>query len=363
MKYTTVLAKTLAAWMLPLAVSTATLAPVPVQAQATTDLFPIRIAQQPQRWALAWYVANDKGWFKEMGLAPEFSTFSSGAVAIAAGASGSWDVGSAGDIPAMVGASRYGLQTIGLANYTAGILAIMAAQDKAEEYLKNPQAMRGKTIPVTSNTTGHWSAAECLAQKFGLRAQDYRFVNLSPPDINAAVMSGRYDVAAVWAPNTYILQDAIGAKVICTGDEIRLPVHDYLFVTPTFAQKNPEVVARVMAVYLRAIAWERAHPQEAIQYLKVFYDSVGVNIPDQYLEEELRGRRVFTIEEQDALMTPPSPGARSQLAQWWSQVGAFMQSVNVIRSIPDPDQLIVDKYLRMVQNDPKLRAFVAEGAK
>jgi len=362
MKYATAFAKLRAVWMLPLAVSTLMFTPIHAQMQATTDLFPIRIAQQPQRWALAWYVANEKGWFKEMGLVPEFSTFSSGAVAIAAGASGSWDVGSAGDIPAMVGASRYGLQTIGLANYTAGILAIMATQDKADTYLKNPAAMQGKTIPVTSNTTGHWSAAECLAQKFGLRAQDYRFVNLSPPDINAAVMSGRYDVAAVWAPNTYILQDAIGAKVICTGDEIRLPVHDYLFVTPTFAQKNPEVVARLMAVYLRAIAWERAHPQEAIAYLKTFYESVGVNIPEQYLEEELHGRRVFTLEEQDALMTPP-PGGKSQLAQWWNQVGAFMQSVNVIRTIPDPDQLIVDKYLRMVQNDPQLSAFVAEGAK
>src|SRR5690606_22596500 len=98
----------------------------------------IRIAPQPQRWGLEWYIATQKGWWKQVGLDPVMSTFSPGAPEIAAGASGSWDVGGAGNIPSVLGASRYGLQTIGLADGEAAIISIMATKDKADAYAKNP---------------------------------------------------------------------------------------------------------------------------------------------------------------------------------------------------------------------------------
>lgn len=40
-----------------------------------------------------------------------------------------------------------------------------------------------------------------------------------------------------------------------------------------------------------------------------------------------------------------------------------MMSVKMIKSVPDPKTNITNKYLKMVQDDPKLRAFVAEGSK
>jgi ABC-type nitrate/sulfonate/bicarbonate transport system substrate-binding protein len=39
-------------------------------------LTPIKISYQPSLyWALPFHVATEKGWWKEVGLAPEFSTF------------------------------------------------------------------------------------------------------------------------------------------------------------------------------------------------------------------------------------------------------------------------------------------------
>lgn len=320
------------------------------------DLFTIRIGQQPQRWALEWYIASEKGWWKEVGLNPVMSTFASGAVEIAAGASGSWDVGGAGNIPAVLGASKYGLQTIGIADAEGAIITLMATKDKADGYLKNHALLKGKTIPVTTNSTGHWGAVECLSKKFGLKPEDYRLVNLSPPDINAAVMSGKYDVSSVWAPNTYILEDAIGAKVICTGAELKLPIHSYLFTTAAFAKKNPEIVAKFLAVYLRAIAWEKAHPKETEAYLKSFFGTVGVTFPDKYLAQELRDRPAYDLAEQRKIFEKVSTG-NSEIGKWWNEVGKFMVSVGVINTIPDPKTLVTDKYLQMIQSDPKLKEF------
>ncbi len=333
----------------------------PAAGAADTALFPIRVSQQPQRWALEWYIATQKGWWQQLGLQPTMAMFASGAPQVAAGASGSWDVGGAGDLPAVLGASRYGLQTIAIADQEAAIITIMAAKDKAAQYVHNPALMKGKTIPVTTNSTGEWGAAVCLEKKFGLKAGDYRFVNLSPPEINAAMSSGRYDVSEVWAPNTYILDSTIGAKVICDGGEMGLPITSNVFVTPAFAKKHPEEVAKFLAIYLRAVAWERAHPEETVKMLGAFFRSVGVNVADKYLPTELHNRPAFTLQEQLKIFQGSATG-RSEAAKWSDAVAQFMKSVGVINKVPDAKTYVTDKYLLMIEHDPKLKHFAENGA-
>lgn len=338
--------------------------PTQVSAQtapAGEGLATIRISAQPQRQSLELYIASEKGWWREVGLNPVISNFASGAVQVAAGASGSWDVGAAGNIPSLLGASRYGLQTIGIADGEAAIITMMATKDEADEYLKDPKRLKGKTIPVTTNSTGHWGTVECLTKKFGLKPDEYRLVNLSPPDINTAVMSGKYDVTSAWAPNTYILEEAVGAKVICSGKELQLPIHSYLFTTREFAEKNPELVAKFVAVYLRAVAWEKAHPKEAEAYLKAYFNSVGVKFPDKYLAQELRDRPAFDLEEQLKIFDE-SKGP-SEILGWWNRVGEFMVSMGIVSKIPDPKRNMTSKYLQMIQNDPKLKAFATNAGK
>lgn len=336
----------------------------PIYAQAQTaaeELFTIRVAQQPQRWALPWYVASQKGWWKELGLKAEIFTFASGAPEIAAGASDSWDVGGAGNIPSVLGAARYGLTTIAIANSEEQIITLTATKEKADEYLKNPELLKGKTIPVPTNSTGHWGAMVCMSKKFGLKPDEYRLVNLSPPEINAAVSSGRYDVAQVWAPNTYLLDDSMGAKPICTGEEVGLPITSNVFVTPKFADAHPQETAKFLAIYLRGVAWEKAHPEEAKEMLGKFFKSAGVNIPEKYLSVELKSRPSYVLTEQLQRMTPDANG-KSFLSESWHQVSDFMVSVGVARKVPEYEEFATDKYLKMVAADPVLKAFAENTA-
>ena len=92
-------------------------------AQALT---PIKISYQPSLyWALPFHVATEKGWWKEVGLAPEFSTFPAGVPQIAASAAGSWDVGGTGSVPAVLGHVRFGIKTIGAADDECNIPALL----------------------------------------------------------------------------------------------------------------------------------------------------------------------------------------------------------------------------------------------
>ena len=124
------------------------------QAQLTE----IKVSYQPALyWALPFYVAEEKGWWAELGLKATFSTFPAGVPQIAASASKSWDVGGVGSVPAVLGAARYNLLTIGLTNDESAGNALVAVASKAEGFAKNPQSIKGQTIVLTANSTGDFA--------------------------------------------------------------------------------------------------------------------------------------------------------------------------------------------------------------
>ena len=103
---------------------------------------PIRISYQPALyWALPFYVAAEKGWYAEVGLKPEFSTFPAGVPQIAASAAKSWDVGGTGSVPATLGAVRYNLLTIGITNDESYGNALLATAKTADAFMKNPASI------------------------------------------------------------------------------------------------------------------------------------------------------------------------------------------------------------------------------
>ena len=125
-------------------VALAALAAAPALAQQPAE---IKVSYQPALyWSLPFYVATEKGWWAELGLKPVFSTFPAGVPQIAASAAKSWDVGGTGSVPAVLGAVRYNLMTIGLTNDESAGNALMASGAKAEGFLKNPASIKGQTI-------------------------------------------------------------------------------------------------------------------------------------------------------------------------------------------------------------------------
>src|SRR3954470_18628161 len=118
----------------------------------------IKVSYQPALyWSLPFYVATEKGWWAELGLKPVFSTFPAGVPQIAASAAKSWDVGGTGSVPAVLGAVRYNLMTIGLTNDESQGNALLATAAKAAAFVKNPGSIKGQTIVLTSNSTGDYA--------------------------------------------------------------------------------------------------------------------------------------------------------------------------------------------------------------
>jgi NitT/TauT family transport system substrate-binding protein len=318
----------------------------------------INVSYQPALyWALPYYIATEKGWWKDVGLVANYSVFPAGAPQVAAAQAKSWDAGGVGSVPAVLGAARSGLLTIGITNDESKANVMMVRGDKFEAFKANPQSLKGQRILLTTNSTGDYSVRNCL-KKFGVAFSDVQFVNLGQAQIISAITSNNGDVAGVWAPNNYTLEEKASAKTLCTGADAGAIVPGALIVRAEYAKDNPKNVAAYLAVYLRAWSWAKANPKEAREMTKKFYAQGGVEISDKAIEQEFALRPVFLLDEQLKIMDR-SKGT-SDVDNWLSDIAKFMVEVGTLPQPPDVKAFVTDEYMKMVASDPKLKAFATE---
>jgi ABC-type nitrate/sulfonate/bicarbonate transport system substrate-binding protein len=321
---------------------------------ATQALEPITVSYQPAvYWALPYYVATEQKFWADAGLAPEFLTFPAGAPQVAAAQAKSWDVGGTGSVPAVLGAARFGLLTIGITNDESKANALMVRGDRYDAVNKDPALIKGQKILLTSNSTGDYAVQACL-KKWGIAKSDVQLVNLGQAQIISALISNNGDFAGVWAPNTYTLAEKGGAKLLCSGYDAGALVPGALIVRPDFAEQKGELVAKYLAVYLRAWAWIKANPGQAREMMKKFYAQGGVDISAQGIESEFADRPVFSLEEQLGNMDR-SAGA-SKVDGWFANIGSFMKATGTIPEVPEAASFIDDRFMKRVAADAALRA-------
>ncbi|RJL22669.1 ABC transporter substrate-binding protein [Paracoccus siganidrum] len=314
----------------------------------------ITVSYQPSLyWALPFHVATEKGWWAQVGLEPSFVTFPAGAPQIAAAQARDWDVGGTGSVPAILGASRFGLKTIGLTNDESRTNAIMAPADEIEAVKADPGQVT--SLLLTTNSTVDYTARACL-DSWGVDPGSVEFVNLAQAQIISAVISGNGRFAGVWAPNTYTLQERADYDYLCSGVDADAIVPGALVAREDFAAENPQAVRKFLAVYLKSIRWIRANPDEAMEMLVDFYSEGGVEISQAGAAAEFELRPTFTLDEQVGLMARDA--GPSDVDGWMTRIAEFMTSVGTIPEAPDAVSYIDPTHMQGVAEDQALADFV-----
>jgi ABC-type nitrate/sulfonate/bicarbonate transport system substrate-binding protein len=328
-------------------------------AQAQT-LTPIKVSYQPSLyWALPFHVATEKGWWKDVGLAPEFSTFPAGVPQIAASAAKSWDVGGTGSVPAVLGHVRFGIKTIGITNDESQGNGLVGSAAAAAEFAKDPAAaLRGKTITLTQNSTADFAVQSCL-KKYGLKKADVVMKNMGQAEIISALSSNNTTLAGMWAPNTYTVEEKAGAKMLCNGKDGGAVVPGALIARGDYAKENPQNVAKFLAVYLRAWNWINANKPAALAMMKDFYAKGGVTISDAAMNKEFATRPTFTLEQQLSMMARRN-NADSQVDGWFTELSNFMRETGAVQTVPSVRDYVTDEYIKLIQADAMLRDYASK---
>jgi len=316
----------------------------------------VGVSYQPALfWALPFYIADKKGWWGEIGLDPNYSTFPSGAPQMAAAASGSWDVGGTGSAPAVLGAARFSIVTIGITNNESAGNALMARAADIAAIRADPKTLKGQRLLVTTNSTGEYAAAACI-KSYGLRyPDDVEVVNLNQQQIISAFATGTGKIAGLWAPNIYTLESKAGAKLLCSGQDAGAIVPGALIARREYAEKNPDRVAKFLAVYLRGVNYIRNHKEEAVSMMGDFYALTGTELVPEYLEREIDTRPMFTLQEQMAIMD--KAGGESKADKWFDELGNYLTATGTLDKPLKASTYIDPQYMRRVAETPALAAF------
>ncbi len=168
-----------------------------------------------------------------------------------------------GDLPALVAKSG-GLKTkLILAAGRFSAIYIGVPQDSQAKTLED---LKGKRIALFKGTNLQLAFYNLLAQK-GLKDSDFKIINMSTFDGNAALLSKDID-AQVSGNDLFPLVDRGVARVIySTKSSPELTRLTHLLVTEDFESQYPDLVQRLVNVLLKEDAWEADENNRSKSYL------------------------------------------------------------------------------------------------
>ena len=226
--------------------------------------------------------AIDNGYFAEEGLELELVQFTSGAVELAAMASGQINLGYLG-----VGAHVFAPQ---------GQCAILALDStdmsgeilvRADSGIKTMADLKGKNVAISAGTTSELVLSMALKLN-GMEKSDVNMINMDAAGKVTAFMSNRIDAISIEAPYTDQIRADLGADQVITlsGSKDFLP--DAVFTnswvtTNDYLEKNHDVIVRFLKAWLRGTE-DRYNNMEAT--VKKVADFINTDYDTAYLVVE-----------------------------------------------------------------------------
>ena len=271
-----------------------------------------------------------------------------------------WDFGMAGSVPNVIAGSQ-GIATIGISNDESAATEVLAAPGVTDW---PPTTLQPGMFASTPSSTGDLLLRECLAQA-GVEYTEEHILGGSQDDIIGALEGGDTMYGALWPPNTYsYLADNADAVSVCNGGDVGIPILGGLMVRERWGQENPQIVARLLAAYLRGVTLmlNKKARDMTMELSKGFYDFVGVSISEDDMLRDLTTRPVFNLDDQLHIMERSSVNNDvSSADKYYSALSSFLLDQGVLESDISPVEYVTDWYMTMVSDEPFLRQYAYLG--
>ena len=298
-----------------LALSAAVLPAVPAHAEVK-----VGVSDWPG-W-VAWYVAEQKGFFKKNGADVKLVWFANYTDSISALSSGQLDANSQtwSDTLGPL-AKGLPLKAVLVNDNSAGNDAVMVSPK-----IKSFADLKGKTIALEQFSVSHFVLATALA-KNGMTQKDVKIVNLSAGDAAAAFLAGRVDAAVVWNPWVNQIQASGKGRALFTSKDMPGLIPDLLVAQEkSLKAKRKDFIGMVKAWY-ETEKFIREQPDEAA---KIMSKVVGMK-PDDY-KVFLPGTRFF---DEKANADALAAGHPASLLSVGPTIAKFLAENKLIEGQPD----------------------------
>jgi NitT/TauT family transport system substrate-binding protein len=228
----------------------------PLQA---APLKPYKVGFNAWIGSIGFFVAKDKGFFKEEGLDVQTKSFSSPGDGLKPLIAGDLDavLTTADTVLTVIDKAPGQIKIVYLTDTSAGADAILAKKDIADI-----KAMKGKKVAATLGQCNQLLLDKAL-EKAGLTEKDIQLVNMNPDDAGAAFAAGQIDVAVTWEPWITKVAGEKKGHVIWSSKETPNLILDVLAIgTKTASKKAAETKAFLKGLN-RGFDFVQAHADEA----------------------------------------------------------------------------------------------------
>ncbi len=308
----------------------ALLATVSTSLQAA-DLKPYKVGYNNWIGSIAFFVANDKGFFKEEGLDVQAKSFSSPGDPLLPLLAGDLDaaLSTADSVITVLDKAPDQLKVVYLTDTSAGADAIIA-----KKAIANVKALKGHTVAATLGQCNQLLLEKAL-EKAGLTDKDIKLTNMNADDSGAAFAAGKLDVAVTWEP--WITKSA-GEKtghVIFSSAETPNLILDILAISSKNAAKKSADTRAFLKGMNRGYEFVQQHTDEAC--------AIAAKVLDQKPEE------VKAMLPKVALYSPAknievmSGGAAATASK---EVAKFFKDKKVNDTVVDVSKLYDASYLK-----------------
>ena len=287
-------------------------------------------------WA-AWYIAEQKGFFKKHGANVKLVWFPNYSDSIAALSTGQLDAN-----------SQTWSDTLGPLFKGIPIKAILVNDNSAgnDAVMATPQIrsfadLKGKKVALEQFSVSHFVFFTGLAQH-GMSPKDVTVVNLAAGDAAAAFISGRVDGAVVWNPWISQIENSGKGHALFTSKEMPGLIPDLLVAQESaIRDKRKDLVGMVQA-WFDTVDFIRDHPDESV---KILAKVVGMK-PEDY-KVFLPGTRFFDAAANAAAFDPRDSHSLVAVAP---VIATFLINNKLIDSKPDAaagvDRSVFDQAVR-----------------
>lgn len=241
---------------------------------------------------VAWYVAEQKGYFKKHNANVKLVWFANYTDSIAALSAGQLDANCQtwSDTLAPL-AKGIPIKAILVNDNSAGNDALMASPK-----IKTFPDLKGKTVALEEFSVSHFVLVTALA-KNGMSLGDVKVTNLTAGDAAAAFLAGRVDAAVVWNPWVNQIQASGKGKPLFTSKDMPGLIPDLLVAQEkAIKEKRKDFLGMIRAWY-DTVAFIQSKPDEAAAIMSKV---VGLK-PEEY-KVFLPGTKFFGEKEVLAAM-------------------------------------------------------------
>ena len=196
-------------------------------------------------------IAQYEKWYEsELGMKAKVIKFDSGKDIISALASNSIDIAEAGTSPAALAISNnLDIKVIFVGDVIGEAETLVAKKDSGISSVKD---LAGKKVATPFASAAHYSLLNALKLE-GMTETDVQMLDLQPDDIFAAWQRGDIDAAYVWYPVLgRLMEDGISVTNSAQLADKGVLTADLVVARTPFAEKNPDVVKKFIALQLRA---------------------------------------------------------------------------------------------------------------